>query len=254
MSYWDGLSDHYQHTMKISIHDFHYGPQIPGESSLHLLPMLKIGMKALELGCGGAQNSIFLAGLGLECTAMDISEKQLRHARLLAKKANVKVSFVKSSIEKWPKRLNGPYDLVHSSHALEFVEDPAAAISMAANALAKNGTLVISTVHPLYNGEWVDCDDPDGNENGMGLFLRNYFSPPDDVRKRHGRTAVVSRAYPVSSWFNWLRSAGLEVTALAEPPGLPPDGAPPYTNRAWAYTQGQLQAIPATLILVAKRP
>ena len=41
--YWDGLSDHYQRVMEISTDDFHYGPQIPGESRLHLLPPLKPG-------------------------------------------------------------------------------------------------------------------------------------------------------------------------------------------------------------------
>ena len=62
--YWDGLSARYQRVMEISTDDFHYGPQIPGESRLHLLPPLKSGMRALELGCGGGQNSVWLAKQG----------------------------------------------------------------------------------------------------------------------------------------------------------------------------------------------
>ena len=87
----------------------------------------------------------------------------------------------------------------------------------------------------------------------MGLFLRNYFTPPDDIRRKHGRIEVISRAYPVSSWFRWMRAAGLDVVALEEPAEL--QGArPPYTNVDWADTAGELAAIPGTLIVVARRP
>ena len=88
-----------------------------------------------------------------------------------------------------------------------------------------------------------------------GLFLTNYFSPPDDVRRDDpGRTVVVSRAYPVSAWFDWLRTAGFAVERLCEPPALPPSETPPYTSDAWAEPDGELDAIPGTLILVAVRP
>ena len=252
--YWDGLSDRYQRIMKISLEDFHYGPQIPGEKDLHLLPVLKAGMKALELGCGAGQNSIWLAKQGLECSAFDISEEQLRHARALARGNGVKIAFSRGSFEKWPSRFKGPYDFVHSSHAFEFADDPADAIRHIASVLAPRGWLMISTVHPLYNGDWVESYDEDGTVDGMGLFLRNYFTPPDDIRLKHGKVDVISRAYPVSAWFDWLRLAGFEVVRLAEPPAFPKgEGDPPYTNKDWADTEGELQAIPGTLIILARK-
>ena len=90
-NYWNCLSSKYQRMMRISCDDFHYGPQIPGDSVLRLLPPLQPGMRALELGCGAAQNSIFLARKGLDCTALDISSEQLAHARKLAAAAGVKI-------------------------------------------------------------------------------------------------------------------------------------------------------------------
>ena len=256
--YWDNLSAHYQRVMEISTDDFHYGPQIPGESRLRLLPPLGPGMRALELGCGGGQNSVWLAKSGLSCDAFDISDEQLKHARALASREGVKISFARGELDCWPSHFKGPYDLIHSSHALEFADDPAGVIARAAGALLPGGTLVISTVHPLYNGDWVEGCDEKGNPNGMGLFLRNYFSPPDDIRRKNGRIEVISRAYPVSSWFHWMRNAGLEVVAIEEPAELDetfPDGTkakPPYTNVDWADTEGELAAIPGTLILVAR--
>ena len=257
-AYWDGLSARYQRVMKISTDDFHYGPQIPGESRLHLLPSLKRGMRVLELGCGGGQNSVWLAKHGLVCDAFDISAEQLNHARTLARREGVEISFEKGELDRWPVRFTGPYDLIHSSHAMEFADNPASVIARAAQMLRLGGTLVISTVHPLYNGDWVEGFDDEGGTECMGLFLRNYFSPPDDIRRKNGKIEVISRAYPVSSWFRWMRDAGLEVVAIEEPAELDetlPDGTkakPPYTNVDWANTEGELAAIPGTLILVAR--
>lgn len=250
--YWNGLSNQYQKIMQISLEDFHYGPQIPGESALKLLPPLKKGMKALELGAGGAQNSIYLAKQGLLCTAFDISENQLRHAKKNANKAGVDISFECTPIERFLNHTDGKYELIHSSHAFEFIENPAKTILECASVLAPDGSLVISTVHPLYNGDWVENLDEDGNPDGMGLFLKNYFTPPDDIRYKRGKVDVISRAYPVSAWFNWFRAAGLEVTAISEPVGLPATETPPYTNEDWADTEGELEAIPGTLIVVGR--
>lgn len=250
-AYWDRISGRYQRVMHISLDDFHYGPQIPGDAVLHILPELRVGMRALELGCGGGQNSVFLAKKGVICDAFDISSEQLDHARSLAKKEGVGISFAKGTLDKWPSRFQGPYDLIHSSHAMEFADDPAAVIDNASKHLVTGGMLIISTVHPLYNGDWVENIDEDGNPDGMGLFLRNYFTPPDDVRVRHGKTDVISRAYPVSSWFKWMRTAELEVTAIEEPPEAA-EGAP-YTNKDWADNEGELAAIPGTLVIAAKK-
>ncbi len=257
-AYWNGLSARYQRVMEISTDDFHYGPQIPGESRLHLLPPLKPGMRALELGCGGGQNSVWLAKQGVVCDAFDISTEQLKHAWALARREGVTISFAQGALDNWPESFKGPYDLIHSSHAMEFADNPASVIAHVAQTLSPGGTLVISTVHPLYNGDWVEGFDEDGETECMGLFLRNYFNPPDDIRRKNGRVEVISRAYPVSSWFRWMRDAGLEVVAIEEPAELDetlPDGTkakPPYTNVDWANNEGELAAIPGTLILVAR--
>ena len=250
--YWDNLSECYQRVMEISTDDFHYGPQIPGESRLRLLPPLKPGMRALELGCGGGQNSVWLARQGVVCDAFDISAEQLKHAQALARREEVAISFSKGLLDRWPACFKGPYDLIHSSHALEFADNPADVVARAARALRPGGTLVISTVHPLYNGDWVEGVNEEGNPTGMGLFLRNYFNPPDDIRRRNGKIEVISRAYPVSSWFKWMRAADLEVVALEEPAELQ-QARPPYTSADWADNEGDLAAIPGTLILVARR-
>ena len=96
-------------------------------------------------------------------------------------------------------------------------------------------------------------DDEDG-QTKRGLFLTNYFPPPDDVRfDGRGEVEVISKAYPVSLWFTWLRGAGFTVTHIAEPPAVPDGQIPPYTSDDWTNHEGHLHAIPTTVIFIAKK-
>lgn len=251
-AYWDALSDDYARITRIDTGDFHYGPQIPGESALHLLPPLGPGSRALELGCGGGQNSVWLARRGVACTALDISERQLDHARLVAAHAGAEVDFRRAALEDFDSVLppRARYDLVHSSHALEFADSPARIVRAMAARAKRGGMVLVSTVHPVYNGEWIDGTFEDENgetcgEAGPGMFLENYFEPPDDVRDDECGH-VVSRAWPVSAWFRWFVEAGLRVVALEEPPAVPDA---PYTSDDWAAHGGELDRIPSTLVI-----
>ena len=256
-AYCDALSGEYARITRIDAGDFHYGPQIPGESALRLLPDFAPGATSLELGCGGGQNSVWLARRGLACTAVDISAEQLRRARALARKSGVAVDFRRAALEDFGSALapDETFDFVHSSHALEFVDDPGPVVREMAARAKSGGAVMVSTVHPLFNGEWIDgtFEDEDGAASGEsvpGVFLTDYFSPPDDVRDDEFGHAV-SRAWPVSAWFGWFTAAGLRVVALAEPPAVPDA---PYTSDDWADHGGQLDRIPSTLILVGEKP
>lgn len=256
--YWDALSVDYAAITRIRTDDFHHGPQIPGDSRLGILPDLPPGATALELGCGGGQNSVFLAvRRGLRCTALDVSAAQLARARANAAAAGAAIEFVQAPIEGFAAAVGAGrrFDLVHSSHALEFVEDPGAVVRAMAEAAAPGGWVLVSTVHPLFNGQWIegefeDEDGRDAGSAGAGVFLPDYFSPPDDVRDDAFGHAV-SRAWPVSAWFGWFRAAGLSVERLEEPPATPDA---PYTSDAWADHGGQLDRIPSTIILLGRKP
>ncbi len=248
--YWDSISDEYNGITRIDINDFHYGPQIPGESKLQLLPEFSAGMTALEIGCGAAQNSVWLAKLGVRCTAFDISRKQLARAQAIASEQGVTIDLRIGSFADFRlKTLASQFDFVHSSHAIEFIENPSVAVAEMAASVKKGGRLMISTVHPIYNGDWMAVEVEDGGSEREGQFLVDYFNPPDDIRDESGEH-VVSRAYPVSSWFKWLREAGLEVTALEEPAAI---ADAPYSSDDWAAHGGQLDVIPSTVIFVAKK-
>lgn len=257
--YWDVISDMYAEITKISLDDFHYGPQIPGESSLKLLPEFSSGMTSLELGSGAAQNSIFLnKRYGMKCLAMDISDERIKNAQELCRAEGAEVELCVAGFENFLEVLKQAghegeqFDFVHSSHAIEFVQDPATIVKQMTSVLKPGGTLMLSTVHPVYNGTWFAniVEDEEGNEyEEFGQFLTNYIEPPDDVRDENG-LHVVSRAHSISNWFDWLTAAGLTITALKEPAAIIDA---PYSSADWADHEGQLDAIPSTLILVAKK-
>ena len=252
-AYWNALAEKYFRITRITCADFHYGPQIPGEKTLRILPQLPDGASALELGCGGAQNSVWLAKRGLRCDAFDISDGQLAQARIIAARNKVGIGFFRASLSDFRASLASgkKYDLLHSSHAMEFAADPGAVLRDMAALMKPRAWLILSTVHPLFNGEWIEyAEDDDGNKMPGGLFLENYFSPPDDVRDEFGEH-IVSRAHPVAAWFAWFKAAGLSVEDLREPSAVK---SAPYTSADWAEAAaGHLSAIPSTIIFACRK-
>lgn len=72
---------------------------------------LTAGSKALAVADGEGRNSVFMAGLGLDVTAMDSSYIAIEKARALAMASNVTVDFNEADIANW-NWAKGRYDLV----------------------------------------------------------------------------------------------------------------------------------------------
>lgn len=205
--YWDSIAAEYQEANRIRTDEFHYGPLVPGDFSLRLLPDGLFGLRCLELGCGAGQNSVFLASKGADCAAVDISPAQIEAGRAVAAAAGVAVDFMVGDMK---SALSGgvDYDLIHSSYALAFHDDPEGVIAGCAEALKPDGTLLFSTGHPLHAWDWV------ADENGCsGVLVEDYFHPPADRRGDGGAASY----YSVAEMFDWVCSAGLTVERYLEP-------------------------------------
>lgn len=254
-AYWDGLADDYQGETVISCSQVHYGPLVPGERRLRLLPPQLEGLRCLEVGCGAAQNAICLARRGACCTAIDLSGAQMQAARRLARRHHVAIDLVQADMQALPLAPAPLFDLVLSAYALPFAARPQDCIAAMAERLRPGGTLVLSTAHPLSTSEWIDVDGQ------AGIFLPDYFHPPSDQRRRrHGRSRC--RPVPVSTVFAWLRAAGLQVEALLEPPAEPVwrytlgqlRHRVPYWSRAWLALAEELARVPVVAIFRARKP
>ncbi|MEI8205741.1 MAG: class I SAM-dependent methyltransferase, partial [Kiritimatiellales bacterium] len=252
--YWDALAELYQRETRISTDDFHYGPLLPGDSTLRLLPNIGNFSRCLEVGCGGGQNSIFLAKQGAPCIAVDISEEQLAHGRKLAAAEKVEIDFRRISMDSLREGLrNEPaFDLIHSSYALPFSANPQKVIADAATMLKPGGIFLLTTGHPLYAGEWLDIGDGED-----GVFLPDYFRPEPDVRMSlDDKTMSAAQPWPISTLTEWIHAAGLVVERLLEPAPMPiPNMSEeeirakvPYESADWRALYPQLARIPVVVI------
>lgn len=254
--YWDGVATSYQRETVISCDDVHYGPLVPGDAALQLLPTQVAGWRCLEVGCGAAQNAICLARRGGQCTALDISAAQLQAGARLARRHGVDLALIQADMQALPLAPGPRFDLILSAYALPFVADAAACIRAMAGLLRPGGMLVLSTAHPLAAGEWLEVDGE------PGLFLADYFAPPVDRRRRADGGAARCRAVPLGTVFGWLTAAGLQVEALREPQALPAANASeresgtrmPYWSRAWLDHAAQFARIPVVAVFKAAKP
>ncbi len=285
--YWDDLAGLYQRETRISTDDFHYGPLLPGDTQLKLLPDPD-GLRCLEIGCGAGQNSIFLAKRGAQCTAIDISKKQLAHGRKLAATEKVEVDFQCVSMDSLEELQNPPrpslcsghpsregehlkspppegcpqggvglFDLIHSTYALPFAADPQKVIAAAAAMLKPGGTFLLTTGHPLYAGEWLDI-----GEGEDGVFIPDYFRPAPDVRMSlDDKTMSAAHYWPISTLAEWIHAAGLAIDRLLEPEPMPiPEMSAeeihakvPYESADWRTLYPQLARIPVVVIFKCRR-
>jgi SAM-dependent methyltransferase len=245
--YWDAIAGNYSKVIRIRTDDFHYGPLLPGDSQLKLLPEKLDSIRCLEIGCGAAQNSIYLSKQGADCVALDISEKQLRSAAKLAEKEGVSIELIHCPMESISPARFGKYDLIHSSYAISFSESPEKIIRSCSEMLRPGGCLLLSTGHPLFAGEWLELD------GDMGLFLDSYFDlSPDSRFNQEEQEIVRSNFYPVSVMFDWFRNAGFTVERILEPEPLPVEDMQakdiPYASRGWIELYEQLKSIPVVII------
>lgn len=247
--YWDRLSRRYHDETRIAVDDVHYGPLVPGERALRLLGDVA-GLDMLELGCGGGQNSVALAKWGARCLGIDISPRQIVHARRLAAREGIDARFEVMDIEHDLERIpTAAYDRIHSAWGMSFTRDLGPVFRQCRRILRPGGKLVVATGHPVFAGDWIRLDD-----GAEGMFLRDYFDPPPDIR-HDGGVMVAAFFHPVGRMIDWLAAAGLRLERLVEPRAMPPDkqAHAPYESDAWDGMRGQLRAVPVVAIYLAAR-
>ncbi len=252
---WDEMSDRYQRHAVISTDDVHYGPLIPGEKEFRLLGDVR-GKRVLELACGGAQNSIALAKWGACVTAVDLSPKQLAHARRLATSEGVDVSMIQADIERLTMFADDSFDIILSSNGIEFVTDIGECLREWHRVLRPEGIAVISTVHPLAAFEW--------DERQGALLIQNYFNLPVEVWQDVGETdgqRGLTFFRTIEEMFSTLTGVGFSVERFLEPVSYPihrmsdaEKAKIPYRGTTWESDYERMSKIPFNIIYVARRP
>jgi SAM-dependent methyltransferase len=127
------------------------------------------GQRVLALAGGGGWHAVLFAELGADTTVLDISARQLKTVRELARSRDVKVRLVQGDMRDLSAFTEGSFDLVWHSHSIVFVPDAARVIGEVGRVLAAGGVYRASTMHPVtlrMYGTWT----------GTGWRLRkSYF-------------------------------------------------------------------------------
>ena len=184
------------------------------------------GKDILELGCGAAQWSIALARAGARPVGIDLSARQLEHARRLMAEAGVDFPLIHGSAEAVPLP-DASFDIVFCDHGAMTFADPYRTVP-GGRAAAAPGRAV--RVQPPF----ADRDhllgarrrETVGDKLVIDYFGMHRFDEDDESYFQ----------LPYGEWIRLFRENGFVVEDLIEP--RPPEGATSsYRNPdelAWA--------------------
>ncbi|MCU4975221.1 class I SAM-dependent methyltransferase [Halobacteria archaeon AArc-m2/3/4] len=236
--WWDATADAFQDEIDMDVGVNWDGF---GHSNFELLTDVD-GKDVLELGCGGGQCTVALAKRGANLTGIDLSEKQLAHARALADEHDVTIDFRKGSVTDLAEFDDESYDIAFNAWVFQWVEDLDACFAETYRVLRPNGRFVFSLPHPVYDvtegsshevtGSYFETGRREISHDGMDV---------DQVLFRHTVSGIV----------NALVDAGFTVDRMHEPGTPDPED---YEPGPWGeYTPALMSKLPAVLILEAHK-
>ena len=178
------------------------------ESRVRILPDDPAGKDTLELGCGTAYVSAWLARRGAHPVALDPTPGQLANASVLQDEFDISFPLVRAAAEDVPLR-HESFDLVISEYGAAIWSDPYRWIPEASRLLRPGGELVF-----LGNSTLLMLCVPDHEGLAAGSELRrpqlgmHRFEWPDDP--------TVEFHLSHGDWIRLLRAHRLDVEDLVE--------------------------------------
>lgn len=197
--------------------------QIP-EAELNILGDVR-DKDILEFGCGAAQWSIALAKAGARPVGLDLSDRQLEHARALMAQAGVDFPLVHASAEAVPLA-DASFDVVFCDHGAMTFADPYRTVPEAARLLRPGGLLAFSHASPIQTIAWALDEERAGDRLVIDYFGMHQF---DDGE-------MIDFNLPYGEWVRLFRVNGFVVEDLLEPRPAP-DATSSYRDdieREWS--------------------
>jgi SAM-dependent methyltransferase len=243
--WWDTDADDYQaeHGGFLGLSDFVWCPERLREADAGLLGDVR-GKRVLEVGCGAAACSRWLAQHGAHVAALDISAGMLRHAVNGAERSGVTVPLVQASADGLPFA-DGAFEVACSAFgAIAFVTDSLAVMREVARVLQPGGRWVFAVTHPM---RWIFADDP--GPTGLTAVHSYFDRTPYVEADTTGRATYVECHRTLGDYVRQLTTAGFRLVDLIEPEW--PAGHTQQWGQ-WSPLRGAI--LPGTAIYVCVRP
>jgi SAM-dependent methyltransferase len=203
---WDAAADDYQsrHQELLSAPELCWGVWNVPERKVNALGDVA-DKDVLELGAGAAQWSIRLAQQGARPVALDLSSRQLDHARVLMQQSGVEFPLLHASAESVPMP-DRSFDIVFTDHGGMTYGNPELTVPEVARLLRPGGVFSFLIASPLL----TVCYDAEKQQAGHKL-LGNYFE-----LGRYEDDGLVAYQLPYGAWIQLFRQHGFAVEALIE--------------------------------------
>jgi SAM-dependent methyltransferase len=203
---WDQQSDDYEtrHSTQLAENSMAWGCWSIPESQLRVLGNVE-GKDVLELGCGAARWSIALAKLGARPVGLDVSARQLDHARKNMRDAGLAFPLVHSSAEAVPLS-DASFDIVFCDHGAMTFCDPLRTVPEASRLLRQHGLLAFSASTPIFNVCWNESDDRVDDRLHANYFEQRRFEDAD----------TVNFSLPYGEWIELFRNNAFAIEDLIE--------------------------------------
>ncbi|GAB2759478.1 class I SAM-dependent methyltransferase [Salinifilum aidingensis] len=242
--WWDADADEYQaeHGEFLGSRDFLWCPEGLREQDAGLLGEIR-GERVLEIGCGAAACSRWLAERGARPVGIDISAGMLRHAAAGAVSTGTAVPLVQASADCLPFAADS-FDAACSAFGgVPFVADSGAVMREVARVLRPRGRWVFAVTHPM---RWIFPDDP----GPVGLTAtQSYFDRTPYVEvDAEDRPTYVEHHRTLGDYVRQLHEAEFDLLDLVEPEW--PEGHTEVWGQ-WSPLRGRL--FPGTAIFVCRR-
>ncbi|WP_037906013.1 class I SAM-dependent methyltransferase [Actinacidiphila yeochonensis] len=260
--WWDRNADDYQREHGGFLGDarFVWGPEGLDEAAAGLLGPAEglRGLRVLEIGAGAAQCSRWLAAQGARPVALDISHRQLQHARRIDVEAAAEAAgpagasgltgpeapaLVQADAGHLPFA-DGSYDLACSAYgALPFIADTARVHREIARVLRPGGRWVFSVTHPV---RWAFPDEP--GPEGLTAAASYFDRTPYVEQDARGLAVYVEHHRTLGDRVREITAAGLRLVDLVEPEW------PAWNTQewgGWSPLRGGL--LPGTAVFVCVR-
>jgi SAM-dependent methyltransferase len=224
---WNDYSDEYQAK---------HGPQLAASTGLAWgtwqIPEAELQVLGdvrdkdiLEFGCGAAQWSIALAKAGARPVGLDLSDRQLEHARTLMAEAGVAFPLVHASAETVPLP-DASFDIVFCDHGAMTFADPYKTVPEASRLLRPGGLFAFNHGSPILSIAWAADEEHAGDRLVYDYFGMHRFDYGDSIDFN----------LPYGEWIRLFRTNGFVIEDLIEPRPAP-DATSTYRDeveREWA--------------------
>ena len=189
---------------------------------------------------------------------MDISEKQIEHARRLAKKEGTRVPFHVGDMQDLRIFKDESFDTVLSSFAIEYADNVLAVFREVFRVLREHGLFVFASSHPI-----IGTGRPIRYGGGRRWAVSNYFNRRKRVWKwkaKNGIAEFYGGQITIQDYFDMLTKARFVVERVLEPEPYPLKKMTesqlariPYSDPGYVKHYDLWRKVPFTIIFKARR-